>query len=700
MIGTTLMTFTEKLSPAIADLPNEIISQIFLVGTTDWRNTAPLTLPFPVIASSICYHWRQLARSNPVLWSFLVAPLHKEDEDCLYWISDWIGLSANLPLSVVVDDKLRRPRRSSEATNRLASEAVTLITQSWNRLRSLDISLDSFSLVKNQIIQLRHAPNLRQLSLCFRGPPFATIFIPEVDRPLPPSVTKLRAQNLALQSPCNLTSLTMHKPRLGYEGTQILFSGCPNLANLIIHNLVPVNSPIPAKRTEIRAESLQSLAIHSHGIDERGAVYFLSFLKIPNLSYLEVDGNTRIASILRSSISSSNVVCRKNVESPIGTDAASMSHSKKRKLSGLSGLELRMAYEALRRLKSSFVSADEESDSEADPDAPALEGFEDQVDAMLTMMGSRLGGPQSLSFSGMTAEDLVKLKILFTGFLVLKGNADERVKTTTSLGKDCLWSSENLYRHLLLLEGLVPRTTETSARAWIDAFLFRASAMLGEDKHLIVNMEHVVPATTISSSSLSTLSRFIDYSAVATDRRTAEILLRNSGLLALKALRPYSFFVVEAKPFNLPEHVPQAVSEMYASGKLLETKFVRGALTNGRDWIFLYLQFADNYEGASFSQSSVITWTARVDPNGEREIIRPWPEMIAAILADWPALRQLYLNTHAMISGIMSPVKLLAIVHLDARSADSDGAEKDLRLNFLQLASIETHSDAAAIALI
>ena len=53
-----------------------------------------------------------------------------------------------------------------------------------------------------------------------------------------------------------------------------------------------------------------------------------------------------------------------------------------------------------------------------------------------------------------------------------------------------------------------------------------------------------------------------------------------------------------------------------------------------------------------------------------------------------------------MISGIMSPVKLLAIVHLDARSANRNGAEKDLRLNFLQLASIATHSDAAAIALI
>lgn len=71
-----------------------------------------------------------------------------------------------------------------------------------------------------------------------------------------------------------------------------------------------------------------------------------------------------------------------------------MSHSKKRKLSGLSGLELQMAYNALCRLKSSFVLVDEESESEAVPNEPAPEGFEEQVDTMLSMMGSKLHGPQ------------------------------------------------------------------------------------------------------------------------------------------------------------------------------------------------------------------------------------------------------------------------------------------------------------------
>lgn len=64
-----------------------------------------------------------------------------------------------------------------------------------------------------------------------------------------------------------------------------------------------------------------------------------------------------------------------------------MSHSKKRKLSGLSGLELQIAYDALPKLRTSFALVDEESESKADPNEPAPEGFEEQVDTMLSMMG-------------------------------------------------------------------------------------------------------------------------------------------------------------------------------------------------------------------------------------------------------------------------------------------------------------------------
>ncbi|KAI0296535.1 hypothetical protein B0F90DRAFT_1745189 [Multifurca ochricompacta] len=61
--------------------------------------------------------------------------------------------------------------------------------------------------------------------------------------------------------------------------------------------------------------------------------------------------------------------------------------------------------------------------------------------------------------------------------------------------------------------------------------------MLSQDKHMVVNMEHVVPATTISPSSLSTLSGFVDYTAIVASQRVAAILLRSPLLYACVILQ-------------------------------------------------------------------------------------------------------------------------------------------------------------------
>ena len=45
--------------------------------------------------------------------------------------------------------------------------------------------------------------------------------------------------------------------------------------------------------------------------------------------------------------------------------------------------------------------------------------------------------------------------------------------------------------------------------------------MLSPNKRMVLNMEHVVPATTISPSSLSTLSGFVDYTAIVASERIA-----------------------------------------------------------------------------------------------------------------------------------------------------------------------------------
>lgn len=63
--------------------------------------------------------------------------------------------------------------------------------------------------------------------------------------------------------------------------------------------------------------------------------------------------------------------------------------------------------------------------------------------------------------------------------------------------------------------------TKASAHAWVDAFFFRVSAMLPPDKHMVVNMEQNVPTTTISPSSFSTLSGFVDYTAIIASESTA-----------------------------------------------------------------------------------------------------------------------------------------------------------------------------------
>ena len=64
---------------------------------------------------------------------------------------------------------------------------------------------------------------------------------------------------------------------------------------------------------------------------------------------------------------------------------------------------------------------------------------------------------QSITFND-TMETLDKLKITLTsGFMDLKPNLKERIEATTFLGENELWSSQNLYRHLDLLENHVPR---------------------------------------------------------------------------------------------------------------------------------------------------------------------------------------------------------------------------------------------------
>ncbi|KAG2072105.1 hypothetical protein BDR04DRAFT_1117313 [Suillus decipiens] len=63
---------------------------------------------------------------------------------------------------------------------------------------------------------------------------------------------------------------------------------------------------------------------------------------------------------------------------------------KKRKLSCLSGFELRQAYNSLIKLKQTAVY---EASEEKDPDE---EGFEEQIDTLISLLESKLEGPKAV----------------------------------------------------------------------------------------------------------------------------------------------------------------------------------------------------------------------------------------------------------------------------------------------------------------
>ncbi|KAK2463859.1 hypothetical protein APHAL10511_004164 [Amanita phalloides] len=294
-----------------------------------------------------------------------------------------------------------------------------------------------------------------------------------------------------------------------------------------------------------------------------------------------------------------------------------MNEPKKRKFSGLIGLELQLAYNAVSKLKETFSYVESVNPEGA---LVPIDDFDQRVLEILAIFEARMKVPQSLSFSNVDNDNLSKLNINFAGSISLKSDLDERIVMTSSLKEDDLWSSNNLYRQLNLLENLIARSTEASARAWIDAFFFRATAMLSSDKCMVLTMEYAVPSVNIAN------------------KKNARIFRQDLRLLTIKRNMGDStgLFVVEAKLHDPANHIPQAVAGLFACAKHLNKQVVRGALTNGREWIFLLVKLNDDGNGASFMQSDIIHLNVRQEVlSGPQVMIRPFPDLIAGILSHW-----------------------------------------------------------------
>jgi len=320
--------------------------------------------------------------------------------------------------------------------------------------------------------------------------------------------------------------------------------------------------------------------------------------------------------------------------------------SKKRKTrSGCSGIELASTFHVLQKFRDKIKTEDlvepddsnlesVELDMEIDKDALA------QLDGLLEWMDSKI--KKSHAFSSASSTLVSDIQITAGPPLFLKDDVAQRVDAARMAGADHFMSSRNMHQFLDMLLRLVARPSEASARTWVDAFLYRASAMLPPTKQMVLNVEYNVSPVSVPTASGSEvlLVGFIDYTVVVTnDVKIARYFLNHPGVrnLAQHIESVLGFFVVEAKDrdVKLDDHVPQVLTQLYAAATKLKKTHIRGTLTNGYEWLFLVLNVNSNGTGASYRISDR-SYSAAPQETGVNMVIPDMPpDMIAGILASW-----------------------------------------------------------------
>ncbi|KAJ6520905.1 hypothetical protein DFH09DRAFT_1193599 [Mycena vulgaris] len=127
-------------------------------------------------------------------------------------------------------------------------------------------------------------------------------------------------------------------------------------------------------------------------------------------------------------------------------------------------------------------------------------------------MESKLNEQSTFSKSAaMTATVLEeRLHVVHVGDLHLKSDHAQWIAQNRVLGEQEHMASQDMHRHLAMLDKLVAQTvhlrvqaysisispqSEAAARSWIDTLFFRAAAMVPADNRIVLRIEHPVPST-------------------------------------------------------------------------------------------------------------------------------------------------------------------------------------------------------------
>jgi hypothetical protein len=268
----------KKFSSSIWRLPTEILAQIFLYCLPENGNLAPAPYLSPMLLTTVCRRWREIAVDMPNLWRRLRLEVGH---------GDW------QQRAFCYDSYLKRSR------GRQLSLTLECYNNDWTELRSLlqpyvdqisSLSLWFYSGAGSLAMADFHG--LEELVIYTDGPD-PVLAVTHSIAQLPPSMRSLKLMNLWLNlrllsdfSPLAWASLTNLEIVVdGLDSFPRLLRLCPNLSSL---TMIGIFTAIETSETLVHA-NLQSLRISGHlHLDWAGNLGLFNSITLPNLRAVEV----------------------------------------------------------------------------------------------------------------------------------------------------------------------------------------------------------------------------------------------------------------------------------------------------------------------------------------------------------------------------------------------------------------------------
>ena len=288
--------------PFIDSLPNELLSAIFKAGQQTSNPSFRGGLPFPLLVSSVSRHWRDVALSYHDLWTSIDVSFEAPVEYARLWFERSQPCLVNLTINI------RHRRHYTLYATRHDSIGGDpfrrLLRESAGRVGRLTVVADSAIDIIDVLDVLSH-PNtvfvfLNQLHL------YASHYSKSLGDSqqsidlVAPSLRGLRLCQFKLQHlPLlpNLTYLEISRTIPEPQQFRTFMSGSPSLSHLILSGF-PQRDLEPASGAIIHAPCLRFLAFDSTSHYGQKCDCILSYLSMPNLEYLEMQGDGYLAPVL------------------------------------------------------------------------------------------------------------------------------------------------------------------------------------------------------------------------------------------------------------------------------------------------------------------------------------------------------------------------------------------------------------------